>query len=80
MRVTVKKWSNSASIRIPAPVMAAAHLSLDQAGEIREEEGRIIIEPVQPEGYDLTSLIEATTDENRHQSTEFGAPRGHEAW
>ena len=80
MRVIVKKWGNSASVRIPAPVMTAARLSLDQPVEVREEEGRIIIEPVQPDRYDLASLVEAITDDNRHDSAEFGAPRGREAW
>ncbi|MBY0330816.1 MAG: AbrB/MazE/SpoVT family DNA-binding domain-containing protein [Acetobacteraceae bacterium] len=80
MRVVVKKWGNSASVRIPASVMAAARLSLDQPVEVREEEGRIIIEPVQPDRYDLASLVEAITDDNRHESAEFGPPRGREAW
>lgn len=80
MRVVVKKWGNSASVRIPASVMAAARLSLDQPVEVREEEGRIIIEPVQPDRYDLASLVDAITDDNRHESVEFGGPRGREAW
>ena len=80
MRVVVKKWGNSASVRIPASVMAAAHLSLNQPVEVREEDGRIIIEPVQPDRYDLASLVEAITDDNRHESVEFCAPRGREAW
>lgn len=44
MRVLVKKWGNSASIRIPAGIMEAARLRLDEPVEIREEGGRIIIE------------------------------------
>ena len=80
MRVIVKKWGNSASVRIPASVMAAAHLSLDQSVEVREEEGRIIIEPVRPDRYDLASLVDAITDDNRHEVAEFGTPRGDEAW
>jgi antitoxin MazE len=80
MRVIVKKWGNSAAVRIPASVMAAAHFCLDQPVDIREEEGSIIIEPVWPDGYDLASLIEAITDDNRHENAEFGAPRGSEAW
>ena len=80
MRVIVKKWGNSAAVRIPASVMAAAHFCLDQPVDIREEEGSIIIEPVRPDGYDLASLVEAITDDNRHEIAEFGAPRGSEAW
>lgn len=41
-----KKWGNSAAVRIPAAIMAAAHVALDQAVEVREEQGRIVIEPV----------------------------------
>jgi antitoxin MazE len=37
MRVQVKKWGNSAAVRIPASVMAAAALSIDQSVEVREE-------------------------------------------
>ncbi len=80
MRVVVKKWGNSASVRIPSSVMAAAHVSLGQAVEVREENGRIIIEPVRPDGYDLASLVEAITDDNRHNSVQNGARRGGEAW
>jgi hypothetical protein len=34
-RVTVKKWGNSASVRIPAAIMDAAKVRLDQAVDIR---------------------------------------------
>jgi antitoxin component of MazEF toxin-antitoxin module len=46
MEVIIKKWGNSAAVRIPASVMVAAHVNLDQAVEVREEQGRIVIEPV----------------------------------
>ena len=45
MRAIVKKWGNSASIRIPAALMDAAKLELDDAVEVREEGGRILIRP-----------------------------------
>jgi antitoxin MazE len=80
MRVTVKKWGNSAFVRIPSAVMAAARVTLDQPVAVREEDGRIIIEPVRPEGYDLAALVEAITDNNRHDSVDTGAPRGGEPW
>jgi antitoxin MazE len=64
MRVLVKKWGNSASVRIPASVMAAAHLSLDQAVEVREEDGRIVIELVREDVFDLRTLVDGITEEN----------------
>lgn len=46
MPVTVKKWGNSASVRIPSAVMKAARLSIDETVDVREEGGRIVIEPI----------------------------------
>jgi len=78
MRVTVKKWGNSASVRIPSPIMEAAHVRLDQQVDIREERGRIIIEPVHVPAFDLANLVAAITDENRHSEIETGGPVGNE--
>ncbi len=79
MRVTVKKWGNSASVRIPAAILEAAQLELDETVDIREESGRIVIEPVRPKAYDLGQLLAGITPENLHAEIEFGAPMGKEA-
>ncbi len=80
MRVAVKKWGNSASVRIPAAIMQAARLELNQAVDIREEEGRIVIEPLSAPEYDLATLVEAITPDNLHDAIDFGEPVGKEAW
>jgi antitoxin component of MazEF toxin-antitoxin module len=46
MKATVKKWGNSAAVRIPPSVREATHLELDEVVDVREEKGRIVIEPV----------------------------------
>ncbi len=79
MRVTVKKWGNSASVPIPAAVMEAAHLTLDEVVDIREEGGGVVIEPVQPRGYDPAELLAGITPENLHAEVDFGGPIGKEA-
>ncbi len=79
MRVTVKKWGNSASVRIPAAIMEAAHLTLDEVVDIREEGGCIVIAPVRPRGYDLAELLVGITPENLHAEVDFGGPVGKEA-
>jgi len=38
------KWGNSASVRIPAAVLQAAKLRLDDSVDVREESGRIVID------------------------------------
>ena len=44
MRGVVKKWGNSAAVRIPASVLEATQVGLDQPVDVREEGGRIVIE------------------------------------
>ena len=80
MRVQVKKWGNSASVRIPAPVMAAAALRIDQAVDVREEGGRIIIEPVVAPSYDLDQLLAGLSPDTFPEDVDFGPAVGGEAW
>ena len=80
MEVTVKKWGNSAAVRIPASVMVAAHVNLDKTVEVREERGRIIIEPVRCKQYKLDELLGGITGKNQHKPIDTGAPAGKEVW
>ncbi|MCB8881819.1 AbrB/MazE/SpoVT family DNA-binding domain-containing protein [Acidisoma cellulosilytica] len=80
MKVLVKKWGNSAAVRIPAPVMAAMSLQLDQIVDVREEEGRIIIEPVPQSAVTLDSLLDQITADNIPDDVDFGRPVGGEFW
>lgn len=79
MRVVVKKWGNSAAVRIPAAIMEAAHLSLDETVDVREEGGRIVIEPSRPAGYDLAQLLADITPSNLHAEVGFGEAVGKES-
>ena len=78
MRVTVKKWGNSASVRIPSSVLKAAKIEIDDPVDIREEQGRIVVEPLRPTSYDLAELIEKITPENLHEEIDVGPPVGKE--
>ena len=80
MQGVVKKWGNSAAVRIPASVLEAAHVRLDQLIDVREEGGRIVIEPLRPGQYDIGALVAGITDENRHDPIEMGPASGQEAW
>jgi antitoxin MazE len=80
MQVTVKKWGNSAAIRIPATVLQNARLSLDDVVTVRDEDGRIVIEPVHPRGYDLARLVAGITRANLHEEADFGDAVGKESW
>ena len=80
MKVIVKKWGYSAAVRIPASVMAAAHVALDQLVEMREEQGRIVIEPVLRKTYKLDELLNGITAKNQHKPIDTGEPVGKEVW
>jgi antitoxin MazE len=78
--VQVKKWGNSATVRIPASVMAAAGLRIDQAVDVREEGGRIVIEAVSPPSYDLDQLLASMSPDTFPDVAKFGRKVGGEAW
>lgn len=72
----VRKWGNSAAIRLPANIVEASCLQLDQPVEIQEEGGRIIIS----HALTLEALVSGITDDNRHDEIDFGRPVGKESW
>lgn len=80
MQDVIKKWGNSAAVRIPFTVLDAAHMHLDQQVDVRAENGCIVIESLQPMHNDLDALIAGITDENRHDPVDMGPLAGKEAW
>lgn len=80
MRVQIKKWGNSASVRIPASVMAAAALKIDQPVEVHVEGGRVVIEPVTAPAYELDALLVLMTPDTFPEEIDFGPAVGNEAW
>ena len=79
MQVLVKKWGNSASVRIPASVMDATRLKLDDPVDVRVEGGCIIIEPIRRHAFDLDQLLACITPENLHGLVDFGPAVGKES-
>ncbi|MGJ0454241.1 MAG: AbrB/MazE/SpoVT family DNA-binding domain-containing protein [Methylocystis sp.] len=79
MRATIRKWGNSAAIRMSAAVMEEARLEIDQAVDIRVEAGRVVIEPLAAPEFTLDALLAGVTRDNLHDEEDFGAPVGREA-
>lgn len=80
MKATIKKWGNSSAIRIPSRVLEAAALQPEEEVLIREENGRIVIEPIHPKKYHLKDLLKGITTKNQHSAVDFGGPQGKELW
>jgi antitoxin MazE len=47
---------------------------------VREEQGRIVIEPVRRKAYKLDKLLNGITSKNQHKPIDTGAPVGKEVW
>lgn len=77
----VKRWGNSPAVRIPATLMQALNLNIDDVVSIELVEGKLVIEPVKQEViYSLAELLEGVTAENLHEPVEWGEPVGKEIW
>jgi len=77
----VKRWGNSPAVRIPATLMQALNLHIDDEISIELVGGKLVIEPVRQEvSYTLAGLLEGVTPENLHEPVEWGEPFGKEIW
>ncbi len=77
MLATVRKWGNSAAVRISAPMLAEAKLGMDQTVDVRVEDGAVVIRSARPR-YMLEELCARITPENRHDETDWGPDVGRE--
>jgi antitoxin MazE len=75
VRGRIKKWGNSAAVRILPSVMHAASLESGEVVDVREEAGRIVIEPVRRKKYDLDNLAKRITSKNQYAAVDFGPVR-----
>lgn len=79
MKLAIRKWGNSAAIRLPNSVMNSAHMKINTEVEIKEENGRIIIMSL-PKKYDLDDLLKGITSKNCYPEISCGKPVGKEMW
>ncbi|HHW7569641.1 TPA: AbrB/MazE/SpoVT family DNA-binding domain-containing protein [Mannheimia haemolytica] len=77
MQLAIKKWGNSVGVRIPSSILTSLQLQAENLVDIREENGKIIIEPIRQE-YSLEQLLSSITAENLHQEIKTGEPIGKE--
>lgn len=80
MKTTVKKWGNSSAVRIPAAVMEAADMRVEDVVDVSEEEGVIIVKRAQSKNYNLDDLVKGITGQNLHGPVDFGSAQGKEIW
>jgi antitoxin MazE len=59
--------------------MQAACLGLDEAVDVREQDGQIVIEPIRARKVDLGQLLAGITPGNLHGGIDSGNPVGKES-
>ena len=78
METEIKKWGNSAVVRLPAALMAQLKLEVGTPVKLIADEGRIIVEPSNRRRYDLDRLVAGITPKNRHDPVDWGGAVGRE--
>ncbi len=80
MRVKVQKWGNSMALRIPKPFAEQTSIKLGAFVDLSIDDGKLIIEPIQQENYDLKTLISEVKESNLHKEYLSDKPTGKEIW
>lgn len=80
MRVRVQKWGNSLALRIPKPFADQISIKLGTIVDLSINDGKLIIEPIEKEDYDLKTLISEVKESNLHKEYLSDKPTGKEIW
>jgi antitoxin MazE len=80
MKANIKRWGNSAALRLPSAVLREANFSEEQEVEFQVAKGRITIVPAVVDEFDLEYLLAGITKGNLHDEVDFGKPIGNEAF
>jgi len=79
MHTEIKKWGNSAVVRLPAAMLARLKLEVGSPVELTADDGGFHIMPTTAKPvFKLDDLLACITDENRHEYIEWGPDVGRE--
>lgn len=73
MRGVIKKWGNSAAVRLPSSMMKTLKLDLEDVVDLKIEHGAIVIEPLRTDEYVLSQLLGGIKAKNVHAEIDFGS-------
>lgn len=78
MQTQIKKWGNSAVVRLPATMLAQLNLTVGSPVDLKTEGNRLVIEPILNREYKLSDLLDGITPENQHGSADLAEAIGRE--
>ncbi len=79
LRTRIAKWGNSLALRLPRKLAEDIRLVEGATVDLRVEGDALVVVPARKK-YRLSDLLAETKAEARQAETEWGAPRGKEAW
>jgi antitoxin MazE len=83
MKTEFLKWGNSLALRVPKAFAKEIGAAEGERAEMTTENGALIVKVPRPKKrrrYDLESLIDGITEENRHPENDWGPAVGNEVW
>lgn len=80
MQGIIRKWGNSAAIRLPSSLLEAINLRIDQPVELSEQDGKLVIVPCCSADITLNDLVNNISDDNKHDEFFTESPTGKESW
>ncbi len=80
MITKIRKWGNSLGVRIPKSVAQDAEVTEGACVDLKLEDGRLVITPVDKRRYRLGDLLAQVTRENLHAEVGTGRAVGRETW
>lgn len=73
MRGVIRKWGNSAAIRLPSSMLKSLRVGVDDLMEMRVERDCLILQPIRSEEYTLGQLVGAIKPTNTHEEIDYGS-------
>ena len=79
MQVALQKWGNSLALRIPAGFARQIKVRQGDPVQLSLTDNKLTIQPAKP-SFEAKSLIRKIKKGHVHRETDWGGPRGAEAW
>lgn len=80
MLVKVQKWGNSIALRIPKSFAEQTFIESGSSVDLSIQDGKLIVEPIKQESYDLNELLSEVKETNLHREYFADEPKGKELW
>jgi antitoxin MazE len=79
MELTIKRWGNSAALRLPADLLNGLNLKPESVVDVSMKNKAIVIKPIKKKSnISLEQLLAGITSENLHSEVDTGYAVGKE--